>query len=860
MQSNTITIVLFVISLAMTWVAALIAWSKHTKSEAGPPTLGWFEALFLSTVCTIVLAGWLGVLLASCGIFSIFYLALILLVISGIILWVHRPLALSFRRPGRHELILGVLLLGCSVVYLRPHEYILGGSDAGSYMNIGVTLTHSGDFVLHDDWTSFLSEHTQVTLREQPPVWKTHYLQFVGWYIDDGDPSRVIPQFYPFHPTLLAVGISVAGLYGGLLVTPLWGILDIAAVYFLTKRLFGPQVGLLAALLLAITPTQIWFARYPTTEPLTLLLVFAGLLAFQALWDSASAKPIWGILGGAALGAAFLTRIDLPALALLVIVALASRWGQWRWSKSWSAYVIVLGLFSAHAALSSYLISWPYVWNTYRSLFALLQTLPPLALFASILIGTGFTILGIVLLWRKRTGRSIRWVVQITRSNLFRWSLVVSVILLSTYAYFIRPKLSLVHYATGWPAGNQVPILDAQNWVRLGWYLTPLGLLLATLGLAVILRRESLERMGLFLSVGVLTTIQYVYRIFNMPYHIYAMRRYVPIVIPMLAIYMAVAIVAVYRWRPGWPAKAGGILLACILAIGLLYQSRFVLPQRDFRGAVEQLTELNDQLEPGAIIVINEPPEKFFADFYGVPLRFIFGHDVATIREINGDLQSFVDALLARAAAENRPIQLIAIEPIAPEILESLTLKPVQMVPVKLQTLGPTYFEYPSAIQTEYRGIEIYNVLPKDTSLAPNPSGSVTVDIGTLDTIFIRSGFYEKEVTADNSTVRWTAGTAILDIPLTTEKPVTVEVRAKTLRPAHLPSATATVWLDGKEIGQFRPDTEWHTFSFQGHTSPSEGTSSLHLETKTFNPAGLGMSSDARDLGFLIDWIKVEPR
>ena len=74
--------------------------------------------------------------------------------------------------------------------------------------------------------------------------------------------------------------------------TPLWGVLGIAAVYLAARKWFGAQVALLAATLLALTPTTIYFARYPTTEPLTLLLIFSGLLAFQTLYDDAQAS-VW---------------------------------------------------------------------------------------------------------------------------------------------------------------------------------------------------------------------------------------------------------------------------------------------------------------------------------------------------------------------------------------------------------------------------------------------------------------------------------------------------------------------------------------------------------------------------------------
>ena len=822
--------------------------------------MGWFEVVFVSVVGVVVFVGWVGVILASFGVFSLTILSLILLAVAGMALWFQRPIIeLRFRCPSRYEFALLILLLGCSIVYFCPHEYVLGGSDAGSYMNIGATVARTGKYIVQDEWTRLLSDYAPITLREQPPGWLTRQLQFVGWYIDDTNPSRLIPQFYPFHPVLIAIGVSLAGLYGGLLVTPLWGVLSIAAVYFLGRRLFDPYLGLLAASLLALTPTQIWFARYPTTEPLTLLLVFAGLLAFQTLWDDPSAGPIWGIFGGAVLGAAFLTRIDLPVVALLVIGALAVRWRQGRWSRGWSAYAIILGLFLVHTFLSAWLINWPYFWNTYRGVLRVLGQSSLVLVVGG--LGGVTLVVGGIMLWRKRSSRTDgNWPERVLHSRQFRWLLIALVVSLSAYAYFLRPRLEPIRHFSSWPAGNQVPVLNGQNWVRLGWYLTPLGLLLATLGLTIILWRESLGRLGLFLCVGILTTIQYVYNIFNTPYHIYAMRRYVPIVIPMLMVYAAVAIVAVFRARRSWLARAGGALLALSLMTGLVYQARFVLPQRDLYGAIEQLTELNARLKPNAIVVISEPFESVFADNFGVPLRFLFEHSIATIRQDDASVLPFIDQMMTYAAEQDKPVQLIAIDPIASAVREALLLQPVEMFPVTLKVLMYSFYDYPSVIQTSYYGIDIYDVSGVRPPAVSTSCMPIEVDIGGLDTAFIRTGFHDKELVPGAPTTRWTSGGAELDIPLSGKVPITIELRAMTFRPPNLPEADVTVWLDEQMIGRFKPSKTWQIFSFQAHSQATQGVSSLRFETATFNPANLQPSGDMRDLGFVVDWVRITAR
>ena len=851
LQANTLTLVLFAVAFTALVITWLILWSEHS----GPRKLDWLAAIFAAVIGGIVIVGWVGVVLATFGFFSLTLLSILVLMVAGAVLWRQRPLKIPlFDRPGHHEIVLLLLLVGCAVVYFRPHEYVLGSTDAGGYMNIGATLARTGAFIIEDEWTPFLREHAGITLRQQPAAWRTEYLQFVGWYIDDNDASRIIPQFFPFHPVLVAVGIALAGLYGGLLVTPLWGVLSLAAVYLLGKEAFDRNVGLLAAVLLALTATHIYFARYPTTEPLTLLLVFAGLWAFQRMWDEPGASPVWGIFGGATLGAAFLTRIDLPLVALLLIIFLFLRFWQGKRSPAWTAFTFTFTLLLAHATFSALFLNWPYTWNTYSSVFRLFIR-SPLVTAGSATVALLLLATTAILRWNSKLHLSYDSVERLVQARWSRLLLAWLVVLLSAYAYFLRPTLEPITTYQNWIGGSSIPILNGQNWVRMGWYLTPLGLLLATLGVVYTLQREQLLRLGFFLSVGILTTIQYVTNILNTPYHIYAMRRYVPIVIPMLMIYAAVTIVALWRLRPFWAGRLGALVLALTLGAGLVYQARFVLPQRDFFGAVDQLAELNERLKPDALIIISEPADSLFADTFGPPLRYIYGHDVATIRRDEAGVLSFIEETLSYAAERGRPLQLIAVEPVLPTVRQNLSLQPVTMVPVWLYMLMNTFDDYPSVIQTVYYGIEVYDV--KTDSNAKEAWQPVEIDIGTLDTIFIRSGFYDKEPLPGPITMRWTAAEAVLDVPLPDTTPVTIEVRAMIFQPDSELAGTVNVWLDGQNIGHFEPDETWQTFSFQAQPNPAQGITRLEFKTSTFNPAALQINNDTRDLGFLLDWIRI---
>lgn len=849
LQASAIVIVGFVTAVLLFTAVLLLIWAKGTS------ILDWLEALFVAFIGTVIFTGWVSTVLMTFGVFSLASVAgMLFLAAAGLFGW-QRPFSLPQFAPLKWpEWLLVVLLLGTAVVYFRPHEYVLGGIDPGGYLNIAATAVRTGNFIISDEWSALLREFPDVTLREQPPQWRTRYLQFVGWYIDDHDPNRVIPQFFPFHPGLVAVGIGLAGLTGGLLVTPLWATLSLAAIFLLARRLFNHQIGLLAAALYAITPIHIYFARYPTTEPLTLLLIFTGSLSFQAIWDGQSGERLWGILGGAAFGAAFLTRIDLPLVALLIVGWLVIVWWQQHWSPGWRWFLLTLGIVAAHAGLSAFFLNAPYMWNTYGSLLNVFrrQLVVQLALAGAVFM----LLLGLWLMWRYSWAQFKQTqLAAFLNGRSFRWLLAGGIVILSSFAYFVRPLLQPATSYSTWPAGTTAWVLDGENWVRIGWYLTPLGLALATLGLAWLLRTASFNRLGFFLIVGMSTTIQYVYKIFNTPYHIYTMRRYVPIVLPMLMIYTAVFLIYLFQIKSR-PAKIAAGILTIGLIAGLLYQSRIVLPLREYRGAVAQLKTVAQSLEPEAIVVFDEPATSTFSDTFGPPLKFVYGHDVVTIRQ---DDPAFLFWLQKVAHDEERPLQLITIEPVSPLLINHFSLEPITFVPGLFPVLLSSFTDFPSVITNAYYGVEIYTLSPNVIEKAEQNREELFLDVGSLDGAYLVDGFYAKEPLPGPTTMRWTTDIASLRLPEIDNTVYQIEVHARTAQPQGVPERTVTVWLDNEEVAQFVPTTEWETHTFTVDLLEGTAVPKLSFQIETFNPAQLQINNDSRELGFLLDWMRITP-
>jgi 4-amino-4-deoxy-L-arabinose transferase-like glycosyltransferase len=125
---------------------------------------------------------------------------------------------------------------------------------------------------------------------------------------------------------VMSLSVRLFGLSSWSLLVPeaLMGVAAVALLVATVRRVAGPWAGLLAGLLLAVTPVLTLMARVDDPDALlTLLLVAAAWSTTRALEDG---RLRWALLTGALLGFAFLTKslaafLVLPGLAGAFLLA-----------------------------------------------------------------------------------------------------------------------------------------------------------------------------------------------------------------------------------------------------------------------------------------------------------------------------------------------------------------------------------------------------------------------------------------------------------------------------------------------------------------------------------------------------------
>ena len=335
---------------------------------------------------------------------------------------------------------LGLWALVAAWLYFRPHEFILGGADAGVYVNLGANIARTGGILIHDPTLAALDPSLYPSLlRPLPPGELTPYYLMPAFYVPATPAGLIIPQFYPLHPVWQAVAYALGGLRAELLITPLWGFLGALAVYFTTRRLWGWRAGMLALAALSVTALQVWFARYPTTEMLTQYLLWTGIWALIAWMDKQEPRGLWAALAGAALGQVFLTRID--AYFLLVLPVLLAIWLWWThdWRRQDAWFFAPFLLLAAHSLIHGVLLSSPYFFSLFRYSRGLISRslVIPLAL-----VGLAALALIVLSLRPQLRARAFAWVAA--RRSLWITGAVALVLGLAVFGYFVRPHLGEV--------------------------------------------------------------------------------------------------------------------------------------------------------------------------------------------------------------------------------------------------------------------------------------------------------------------------------------------------------------------------------------------------------------------------------
>jgi Dolichyl-phosphate-mannose-protein mannosyltransferase len=496
------------------------------------------------------------------------------------------------------------LVAGSLALYSRPAEYVVNSRDPGVYTLLADKLSRTGALLPHDPLVASVAPfHAFLEGKKYP-----------GFYIYGQD--LIVPQFFPGPFAFLGLGNLVGGLWGSLLVVPLMGALGVGVAFALGRELFGRWAGLIGAAFLALSYTQVWWARHPASEVMAQLFVLAGL--WLTVRFVRGAGPLTGVLAGLLLGGAMLVRVDAflaaAAVPLLFGYDLLTRHDARRWIYPG----VPLALFAAITLLYLNTVGGRYLYVIYseHGLAGALLLAPYLAV-VTLLLGVAFIFV------RHRWGERIGGYLEV-REGRISLAAALFVAAVAIWAYFVLP----VPWESLPDGSRDFDAYRSQTLVRMVWFTTPA---VAALGLAGFVLAASRLDASRVLVLGALLAFGILYAAIpnvapDLPW---ATRRFVPAVFAIMSLLAGHAVVEIGRWFGGiWRREAGIALAGTLALISLGWTIHTALPIVGFReleGALGAFEAVERKI-PDAEVVYMEMPDGY--DITASTFEYAYGHPV----------------------------------------------------------------------------------------------------------------------------------------------------------------------------------------------------------------------------------------
>ncbi len=839
-------------SLALVLLPGLVLLAFRGRGGDGEE-LPFDESLFVCVGASVAASSWLGLLLAELGRFSLVTAGLLMAAGAAAALLLGRrrlrapiPRPRSFRDVAPALAVLSVTL----VLDTRPTEYLVGGRDPGVYVAAMGLIGRTGGIEYTDPVVQSIPAEDVALFYRNPDAPDFTWARFAGFPLENPRTARVFPEFFHLFPAFGAYLFQSMGVKGALATPPVFGVLGTLGAFFVLRRLFGPAPALLGGLLLATNVVQVWFARYPVSEPVSQCLLFLGLVAF-ARWEE-SADAAFGALAGFALGLTFLVRIDsvllLGPLALYLLVRRAHHDLPWRKA---AAFLLPLLLLLLHAGVHATLFSRKYLVNVASRPY----WSQPAWVWAALVLGT----VALVLLVHLKGETAVRLLEA--HGAALRATAAALLVLGALYGYFVRPALSAAAGADGNDAGqasgshlvltllrdlgfHRLAAHDAQALVRLGWFVTPLALVLALLGLLLVLR-EWKARYLLPLGLFAASALFYLYKIRVYNDYFFALRRYVPVVLPFLLGLAALALVRL-------AARGGARRVLAALATAFLFAAflRDTVPlfrHRDWGGAVRFVQDVARRFGPDDVLVFEQPKS---IHLLSLPLWAVHGLPVLEMARFKPEperLQHLVRSFRTRY----RNVYFVHTSASGSDLC-GVFLERVQPFSFGTWEWERAYAAKPRRPTFHALNFTVSRVVPPEQiQVPPLP----LVDVGGTDDVQV-SGFYDKEGGGD-LTYRWTGPCASVYLP-GARGGASLVIRTSTgRRPASRP-AQVVASLNGVRLGVFASGPAWeeHVLALPDPLPP--GPRVLRLDVPAWRPVHTDPGAgDERDLGVMVDRLEI---
>ena len=560
-----------------------------------------------------------------------------------------------------------VLLISMAVLatwnVAHASELVLTGRDGATYLNIAKSLVEGSD--LSPD------------LVKDPFVGSAGY-QYAspGWEMrSDGS---AYPQFLHAAPAVWALAGRLSGDTGLIGANAVVGAIGLWVMFGLMRRWLQPWTALGAVLMFGLSLPMVYFARSTFAEPASLVLLWGGVWLAAAAFESRDAGPGLARLAGFAMGLVFATRLDgwLYGLA----IAIAGLWWKGRrdsegdkvFERIWQGFLVAAMVGAADLLL----FSLPYL-GSHRTL---LLPLIVGSVLARMLASSGATKLRHRMADRfnERSGAFDR----LAAAGFVLFAMVVLIVRpLFTESYGGSYGLSGAEVAAGLPTGTGRDYVEFAGWWP-AWYLGWPAVALSLVGAFQAIRSGGWRRTPLAVLVTSVLIIGggvYIFAPSANPDHIWVMRRFLPVVLPVVAATVWVIGERLWAERRPW-SRLGAIAAVATTLVAVASVTMPLASATDNAESLVMIGRLCDHIDGRPVLFVREGVVSTIA--FVEPVRQWCEVPVAAV-----DIADLPDAVQSLST----PVLVLAA---TPQGVEWLTMDPSTFT-ASITYIESTLFEAP---------------------------------------------------------------------------------------------------------------------------------------------------------------------
>ena len=437
----------------------------------------------------------------------------------------------TFGRRSGPTIAVVVVVLGLTALNVRySSQHLLTDRDPGVYVTTARWLANEGTLLVEPEAYAYRG------------VINEHRIRYAaaGYYEGHRDDGKLYPQFVHLLPATLGASSWIVGARGMLKVNALLGGLALLMFFVFATKLLRPWPAAGATIALGLSLVQVHFSRDAYTEVLTQMLLFGGLWALLSARQTL--HPGRAAIAGLLVGAASMARLDafifLVPLAIYIaydVVSFHATPAEPRHRR----YLVALGVGAAVPALIAFLDARLFsplyladLWGSVRVVWAVLVV---------IALATAVVVFA--------QSRFVQWA-EWGRCNRETLGIVAAggIVAAAVVLYFLRPHVQTamqdhvnrfvehLQRREGLPVnGRRTYAEDSLGWLSL--YLGPAALWSGVVGIALMTREVVLGRATRAIPFTFAFLPMFALYVWNpsiTPDHIWALRRFLPVVIPGL--------------------------------------------------------------------------------------------------------------------------------------------------------------------------------------------------------------------------------------------------------------------------------------------------------------------------------------